>query len=251
MLLLEAGVVCALISSVVPFPEKQVPILKDEVMDSLKKLDAKKELEVKQKETLNAKGFKDAQSLDSPQKPQEMPHAQEDLEHGDNHPHFPNHDHDEDENEETVHAHEDEDDEEDEAIEEEIKQATERGNVSTTTKQPENDDDYEATMCTKEAACFSDSDCYGGQCIGLGVNHCACLSCNTGAVCSGKHGCGGLKGACNRATSRCDCEGAFKKHGYTSLGSALYDLCNVRYCVPNTDSCLGMPCNPGTCICPK
>ena len=131
-------------------------------------------------------------------------------------------------------------------------QSESKGNSSTGSAQnPGQDDDEEEqrNTCEQNAVCFSNSDCDGGQCIGLGINRCACLSCVTGSICSEKHGCGGLKGACNLATSRCDCERAFKKHGFKSYGDALNDLCNVRYCVPNTDSCLGMPCNPGACFC--
>lgn len=114
---------------------------------------------------------------------------------------------------------------------------------------PEEEEEEERSHCQSSSICFSDSDCYGGTCFGLGINKCACLSCATGSICSETFGCGGLKGACNLATSRCNCERAFMNHGYKSLGDAMNDLCNVRYCVPNTDSCLGMPCNPGNCIC--
>uniref|UniRef100_A0A0N4UWR1 Disintegrin domain-containing protein n=1 Tax=Enterobius vermicularis TaxID=51028 RepID=A0A0N4UWR1_ENTVE len=122
-------------------------------------------------------------------------------------------------------------------------------NVSSTTADSVSslEDDDGPLVCDTNSVCFSDSDCFGGKCVGLGVNRCACLSCVSGSICSATYGCGGLKDACNLATSVCDCEKAFKRYGYKSYGDALNDLCNIRYCVPDTDSCFGMPCNPGTC----
>ncbi|VDM48042.1 unnamed protein product [Toxocara canis] len=103
--------------------------------------------------------------------------------------------------------------------------------------------------CVPSKVCFGDSDCNGGSCLGIAVGKCSCGACVSLLSCKDDSACGGLIGACNNETSLCDCELGFKTHTIGSFFDALVSVCNVRDCVPNTDSCFGLPCNSGICAC--
>lgn len=65
--------------------------------------------------------------------------------------------------------------------------------------------------CQAAAVCYHDEDCVStgekkGSCIGVFNGKCNCNACLNFLSCTDDSACGGLKGACNSTTSRCNCE---------------------------------------------
>uniref|UniRef100_A0A0M3I2J0 Chondroitin proteoglycan 3 n=1 Tax=Ascaris lumbricoides TaxID=6252 RepID=A0A0M3I2J0_ASCLU len=104
--------------------------------------------------------------------------------------------------------------------------------------------------CITSKVCFSNDDCNGGSCLGIAVGKCNCGACTSFVACKDDSACGGLVGACNNHTNFCDCDLGFKANGFKSIFNALTDMCNVKDCMPNGESCFGLPCNNGICVCP-
>uniref|UniRef100_A0AC34R6J5 Uncharacterized protein n=1 Tax=Panagrolaimus sp. JU765 TaxID=591449 RepID=A0AC34R6J5_9BILA len=95
-----------------------------------------------------------------------------------------------------------------------------------------------------------DKDCgEKGRCIGAFVGKCNCRACSMWLTCTDDSGCGGLRNACNTKTKRCDCFSAYKANGFPLFIDALRGLCNVKECDAKTDTCFGLPCNSGRCVC--
>ncbi|VDM29978.1 unnamed protein product [Toxocara canis] len=103
--------------------------------------------------------------------------------------------------------------------------------------------------CSRAKVCFSDSDCNGGYCLGIAVGKCNCGACISFVTCNDDSNCGGLIGACNNQTGQCDCELGFRVNAINTYFDALMNVCNVKDCVANTNSCFGLPCNSGICAC--
>ncbi|MFH4982749.1 hypothetical protein AB6A40_009458 [Gnathostoma spinigerum] len=107
----------------------------------------------------------------------------------------------------------------------------------------------DAKKCTPAAECYNDAECNGGVCLGFFLQTCNCNACVTFTQCKSDSECGGLKGACNTTNSFCDCNQGFVENGYTSSFDALFRFCNIQKCGSSNDTCLGLPCNKGTCLC--
>uniref|UniRef100_A0A914LDT6 Uncharacterized protein n=1 Tax=Meloidogyne incognita TaxID=6306 RepID=A0A914LDT6_MELIC len=111
-----------------------------------------------------------------------------------------------------------------------------------------------AGKCIKRAKCFSDADCgVKGKCVGgTKIGKCDCSKCLSGTGC--KHDdsktCGGLKDACSKF-KLCQCEQAYKKHGYENAHKVRTEFCGVKSCNWNNDECFGLPCKAGNCRCGK
>lgn len=103
--------------------------------------------------------------------------------------------------------------------------------------------------CVPFASCFSDDDCGGHTCIGAALRKCNCGACQSFLSCKDDSECGGLVGACNNRTNICDCDKGFKMNGMKGLFDAFSSVCNLKNCIPNTNSCFGLPCNEGVCSC--
>ncbi|KAJ1346819.1 hypothetical protein KIN20_001722 [Parelaphostrongylus tenuis] len=95
-------------------------------------------------------------------------------------------------------------------------------------------------QCIPLGLCYSNDDCFGGQCIGLFT-----------ATCQDDSQCGGLIGACNLNTTTCDCAAGFMRAGFPTLTDALVNFCNVKNCTRFTEleDCFGLKCSSGVCIC--
>ncbi|VDM47651.1 unnamed protein product [Toxocara canis] len=106
-----------------------------------------------------------------------------------------------------------------------------------------------AKECISGKVCFGDAECATGRCLGLAVGKCNCGACLTFIACKDDSACGGLRGACNTESNSCDCERGFRANGFTTVFDAARLLCNVKDCTPGTDSCYGLPCNAGFCVC--
>ncbi|VDD86506.1 unnamed protein product [Enterobius vermicularis] len=100
------------------------------------------------------------------------------------------------------------------------------------------------------------NDEFPGTCVGINIGKCNCLACVNGTICYNDNGCGGLEKACGRRSHKCNCERGevpstftMKKHGLQGSYEEQMNSCSERYCVPNTPSCYGLPCNSGLCYC--
>ncbi|CAK5100634.1 unnamed protein product [Meloidogyne enterolobii] len=111
-----------------------------------------------------------------------------------------------------------------------------------------------AGKCIKRAKCFSDADCgIKGKCVGgTKIGKCDCSKCRTGFICKHEDSktCGGLKDACSKF-KLCQCEQAYKKHGYENAHKVRTEFCGVKSCNWNNDECFGLPCKAGNCRCGK
>jgi hypothetical protein len=105
--------------------------------------------------------------------------------------------------------------------------------------------------CTFNTACQKDTECGNGKCLGAFVGKCNCNACINFVSCKDDKACGGLKSACNTTTSRCDCQEGFKAAGFPQFFQAFQELCNVKSCSAenSTQSCFGLPCHSGRCVC--
>jgi len=139
---------------------------------------------------------------------------------------------------------------------EEQKNGSTTKRVAVTTAKPTtsvkaDDDSTTNTTCKAHSTCFSDKECgEKGRCLGIFVGKCNCNACVNLLTCEDDGACGGLQGACNGTTSRCNCIEGYQANGYPKFIDALRTLCNVKECDRNSsDSCLGLPCNSGRCVC--
>ncbi|KAK0409714.1 hypothetical protein QR680_004707 [Steinernema hermaphroditum] len=107
--------------------------------------------------------------------------------------------------------------------------------------------------CKTWNKCFNNDDCAGGKggtCIGASIGTCHCYSCVHFYPCTSDLHCGGFKNACNLEKGECDCYGAYKKNGLKSFGQALLNFCGIQKCTADgEDTCFGLPCQAGKCIC--
>ncbi|KAE9414367.1 hypothetical protein Angca_008657, partial [Angiostrongylus cantonensis] len=106
-------------------------------------------------------------------------------------------------------------------------------------------------QCKPLGTCYSNDDCFGGQCIGAFVGKCNCNGCLDLLRCENDTMCGGLKGACNLNTTTCDCTAGYSNAGFSSLADALLHFCNVKNCTKQTEDkdCFGLQCTSGLCLC--
>ncbi|VDM97518.1 unnamed protein product [Thelazia callipaeda] len=100
-------------------------------------------------------------------------------------------------------------------------------------------------VCVLAKVCSNDSDCAEGQCVGIAVGKCNCAACIPFLSCTSDMDCGGLQNSCN-SENYCNCEQA----GFANTVDAWFKLCNQVACYKDSDTCFGLPCNTGTCICP-
>lgn len=133
-----------------------------------------------------------------------------------------------------------------EGIEDTVDAAKETANT-TTAKSEEKSTPKSA--CKFQDICYGDSDCNGGKCVGTFVGTCNCNACFNFMTCTSDEGCGGLKGACDMNTKRCNCHEAQRKLGFASYFDALAKFCNHQSCNATSDSCNGLPCSTGRCFC--
>ncbi|KAL7076361.1 hypothetical protein ACQ4LE_004279 [Meloidogyne hapla] len=109
-----------------------------------------------------------------------------------------------------------------------------------------------AGKCIKRAKCYSDADCgVKGKCVGgLKIGKCDCSKCRSSLLCKpdDPKACGGLKDACSKHKI-CQCEQAYKKHGFATLHKARTEFCGVKECNWNNEDCFGLPCKAGNCRC--
>ncbi|VDK51753.1 unnamed protein product [Anisakis simplex] len=109
--------------------------------------------------------------------------------------------------------------------------------------------------CIPLLPCVTNTDCSTiagrGNCVGLNVAKCNCGACASFSPCRTDANCGGLEGACNNQTFRCDCDQGFKANGITGgLFDALFNFCLNQDCDPDDSSvCFGLPCMKGLCSC--
>jgi len=106
------------------------------------------------------------------------------------------------------------------------------------------------STCALDMACFAESDCNGGTCVGAFVGTCNCNACFQFKACTDDSQCGGFKTACSNFTRTCDCFQAYTNNGL-SFFDAQISMCNTQNCTTdnNTDACFGLPCNAGRCVC--
>ncbi|PAV87648.1 hypothetical protein WR25_15411 [Diploscapter pachys] len=103
--------------------------------------------------------------------------------------------------------------------------------------------------CSLDMACFAESECNGGTCLGAFVGTCNCNACLQFKACMDDSQCGGFKTACSNVTRTCDCFQAYTNNGL-SFFDAQSSMCNKQNCTTdNTDACFGLPCNAGRCVC--
>ncbi|PAV77775.1 hypothetical protein WR25_22747 [Diploscapter pachys] len=103
--------------------------------------------------------------------------------------------------------------------------------------------------CSLDMACFAESECNGGTCLGAFVGTCNCNACFQFKACTDDSQCGGFKTACSNITRTCDCFQAYTNNGL-SFFDAQTSMCNKQNCTTdNTDACFGLPCNAGRCVC--
>uniref|UniRef100_A0A0N5AHN4 Venom protein n=1 Tax=Syphacia muris TaxID=451379 RepID=A0A0N5AHN4_9BILA len=103
--------------------------------------------------------------------------------------------------------------------------------------------------CEPFHVCFSDQDCRGGTCVGINIGKCNCYECINNTICSNDDACGGLSKACGKRTHRCNCYKGFVKNGLLGTYDEVMKQCVDKFCVPDTHSCFGLPCNSGLCYC--
>uniref|UniRef100_A0A0K0G2J4 FAS1 domain-containing protein n=1 Tax=Strongyloides venezuelensis TaxID=75913 RepID=A0A0K0G2J4_STRVS len=103
--------------------------------------------------------------------------------------------------------------------------------------------------CVKNRKCYSDADCYEGSCVGAFVGTCNCNACTPSKRCRSDIDCGGLIGACDLRRRRCDCQKAHSAFGFPQLIDTLTKFCHKRKCSGEPDSCNGLPCYSGVCMC--
>jgi len=106
-------------------------------------------------------------------------------------------------------------------------------------------------VCKRQEICFSDSECGNkGRCVGAFVGKCNCLACRNGLSCLDDTYCGGLSGACDvDGRQRCNCLKGFQANGFATRLAATQNLCNKKSCDRSQDTCFGLPCRFGRCIC--
>uniref|UniRef100_A0A0K0EYS8 Mucin-5AC-like n=1 Tax=Strongyloides venezuelensis TaxID=75913 RepID=A0A0K0EYS8_STRVS len=105
------------------------------------------------------------------------------------------------------------------------------------------------STCRLQERCYSDSDCGGGKCIGLFAGTCNCSACHNFKPCLSDEGCGGLTGACDMRTRRCNCQAAFNSLGYKTPIGFFAKFCFNQFCDATSDTCHGLPCVFGRCFC--
>ncbi|CEF65820.1 Hypothetical protein SRAE_2000049500 [Strongyloides ratti] len=130
-----------------------------------------------------------------------------------------------------------------------IKNTVDAAVNSTTPKPSEKNVTSSTSACKSQDVCYSDSDCNGGKCMGVFVGTCNCNACFNFMTCTDDGGCGGLKGACDTVTKRCNCQEAHRKLGYANYFDTLKNFCNHKTCNGTSDSCNGLPCSAGRCFC--
>ncbi|KJH46713.1 hypothetical protein DICVIV_07237 [Dictyocaulus viviparus] len=108
-----------------------------------------------------------------------------------------------------------------------------------------------ANTCKPFTVCYSESDCFGGRCMGSFVGTCNCNACLDLWLCESDEACGGLKGSCNNITKTCDCNAGYKAAGFPFFIDAVRGLCNRKSCDQNNNAerCYGLPCHFGRCSC--
>uniref|UniRef100_A0A0N5BMF0 Neurotrophin 1 n=1 Tax=Strongyloides papillosus TaxID=174720 RepID=A0A0N5BMF0_STREA len=121
--------------------------------------------------------------------------------------------------------------------------------TTTTTSKPKETLSSSNSTCKSQNVCYGDSDCNGGRCVGAFVGTCNCNACFNFITCTSDEGCGGLKGACDMNTKRCNCQEAHRKLGYPNYFDALTKFCNHQSCDGSSNSCNGLPCTSGRCFC--
>ncbi|VDK65602.1 unnamed protein product [Anisakis simplex] len=106
-----------------------------------------------------------------------------------------------------------------------------------------------AKKCVTGKVCFGDRDCAKGRCLGIAVGKCDCTACLNLVPCKNDKACGGLLGSCDKKTNYCNCFEGYKKNGFETFFDALNKFCGVKKCTQKSDSCFGLPCKPGFCVC--
>uniref|UniRef100_A0AAF5DMA1 EGF-like domain-containing protein n=1 Tax=Strongyloides stercoralis TaxID=6248 RepID=A0AAF5DMA1_STRER len=110
-------------------------------------------------------------------------------------------------------------------------------------------DKLEEKKCIKHKKCYSNEDCNKGSCIGAFVGTCNCNACFSGLYCKNDSQCGGLIGSCDVTKKRCDCQKAHSMYGFPKYIDVLNNFCHKRKCDGKIDTCNGLPCYSGICIC--